>query len=217
MTDDSKRVDALEIASAIIISVAGLGSSWANYQAGLWDGDQASHYSRANALRVQASRVALEGDALEAVENHMFSAWLDAKARGDEQLATFYQARFPAGMKPAFNEWLGQQPLKNPSAPPTPFAAGSYQRPGFTESQRLDQQAEQTFAKGQYANAVFDAFEQGSTVLALGLFFGGIGQVFKMRTTRMILLVIAGVAVVGGFLRLFSLPIQVLGLGPPGT
>ena len=217
MTDDSKRVDALEIASAIIISVAGLGSSWANYEAGLWDGEQAAHYSQANAKRVQATRVALEGDALEAVENHMFSAWLDAKARGDEQLAAFYQARFPAGMKPAFNEWLGQQPLKNPSAPPTPFATTAYQRPGLAQSQKLDQQADETFNKGQYANAVSDAFEQGSTVLALALFFGGIGQVFKMRTTRMILLVIAGVAVVGGFLRLFSLPIQVLGLGPPGT
>ena len=217
MADDSRRVDALEVASAIIISVAGLGSSWASYQAGLWDGDQAAHYSRASALRVQASRVALEGDALAAVENQTFSAWLDAKARGDEQLATFYQARFPAGMKPAFNDWLAQQPLKNPSAPTTPFATTIYQRPGRADSQKLDQQAEQTFAKGQYDNAVSDAFEQGSTVLALALFFGGIGQVFKMRTSRIVLLVIAGVAVVAGFLRLFSLPFQVLGLGPPGS
>jgi hypothetical protein len=216
MADDSKRVDALEIVSAVVISIAGLGASWASYQAGLWDGEQAAHYSQANALRVQASRVALEGDALWAVETHMFAGWLDAKARGDEQLASFYQARFPEGMKPAFNAWLADRPLQNPSAAPTPFAIASYQRPGQGAARALDTQADKTFAKGQHDNAVSDAFEQGATILALGLFFGGIGQVFKLRTSRIVLLSIAGVAVVAGFLRLFSLPLQLLGLGAPG-
>ena len=216
MADDSRPTNALEIASAIIISVAGLGSSWASYQAGLWDGEQATQYTRANALRTQASRAALEGDALAVVESHMFGAWLDAKARGQEQLAAFYQARFPPGMKPAFNAWLAQRPLHNPSAPPTPFAAAPYQRPGLAAAQELDRQGDQTFAKGQHANAVSDAFEQGATVLALALFFGGIGQVFKVRTARLVLLVIAGAAVVVGFLRLFSLPLQILGFGLPG-
>ena len=52
MAEDDKSVDALEVASAIIISIAGLGASWASYEAGLWDGDQAAHYTRANLLRV---------------------------------------------------------------------------------------------------------------------------------------------------------------------
>jgi hypothetical protein len=216
MVDDNKRVDALEIASAIIISIGGLGASWASYQAGLWDGEQAAHYTRANALRVQASRAALEGDALAAVETQMFGAWLDAKARGEEQLAAFYQARFPEGMKPAFNAWLASRPLQNPSAPATPFATAQYQRPGLAAGRELDRQADRTFAEGQHDNAVSDAFQQGATVLALALFFGGIGQVFKARTSRIVLLSIAGVAVVLGFLRLLSLPLQILGLGTPG-
>ena len=119
-------------------------------------------------------------------------------------------------MKPAFNSWLAQRPLQNPSAPPTPFATSSYRRPGVAASRDIDRQADQAFAQGQHANAISDAFQQGATVLALALFFGGIGQVFKVRTARIVLLVIAGVAVVAGFLRLFSLPLQVLGLGPPG-
>ncbi len=215
MADDSNRVDRLEVASAVVLSIAALASSAASYQAGLWDGEQAAHYTRASVLRVQASRAALEGDTLRAVEVQAFGAWLEAKARGDNKAADFYQARLPAEFKPAFNAWLAEDPLTNPSAAPTPFAMPAYRRPGQDQASATDAQAEQTFNQGQYDNAVSDAFEQGATVLAVALFFGGIGQVFKGKGTRIALLTIAGVALVAGLLRVLSLPIQVLGLGPP--
>ena len=146
----------------------------------------------------------------------MFGAWLDAKVRGEEPLAAFYQARFPEGMKPAFNAWLASRPLQNPSAPATPFAMSLYKRPGLAAARELDQRADQAFDQGEHDKAVSDAFEQGATILALALFFGGIGQVFKVRGARIALLMIAGVAVVAGLVRLFSLPLQILGLGAPG-
>ncbi len=214
---DPDRVDALEVASAIILSVAALASSGASYQAGLWDGEQAAHYSRANALRVLASRAALEGDTVRTIEVQVFQGWLEAKARGDERMADFFQARFPAAFKPAFNAWLADHPLTNPSAAPTPFDTSVYRRPGQTEANALDAQAQKTFDTGQYDNAVSDAFEQGSTMLAIALFFAGIGQVFKGKGTRIALLTVAGLAMVAGLLRLFSLPIQMIGLGPPGA
>lgn len=216
MAEPGERTTGLEAASAIVLSVAALASSWASYQAGLWDGEQAAHYSRANAMRIEASRIALEGDALAGVEVQVFTAWLDAKAHRQEKLADFYEARFPPDMKPAFHHWLREDPLSDPSAPPTPFATDSYHRPGLAPSQALNGQAEKTFQDGQYANAVSDAFQQGATMLAIALFFGGIGQVFQGRTARIGLLTVAGVALVAGLLRLFSLPVQILGLHPPG-
>lgn len=216
MAGSDERTDALEIASAIVLSVAALASSWASYQAGLWDGEQAAHYSRTNALRTEASRVVLEGDALAGVEVQMFGAWLAAKANHQEQLAAFYEARFPPHLKPAFHRWLQDRPLTDPSAPPTPFATKAYRRPGLAESQALERRADKDFKDGEYANAVSDGFQQGATMLAIALFFGGIGQVFKGRTARTGLLAVAAVALVLGLLRLFSLPIQLLGLGAPG-
>jgi hypothetical protein len=210
-------VDKLEVASAIILSIAALAASGASYQAGLWDGEQAAHYSQAGALRVEASRAALEGDAQRAIEVQTFGAWLQAKSRGDDKLADFFQARFPADFRPAFNAWMADQPLRNPSAPPTPFATSAYRSPGRAEARALDAKADMTFEKGQYDNAVSDAFEQGATVLAIALFFAGIGQVFKGRGTRIALLTVAGLALVAGLLRLVSLPIQMIGLGPPGA
>lgn len=213
MAGSEERTDGLEIASAIVLSVAALASSWASYQAGLWDGEQAAHYSRTNALRTEASRASLEGDALAGVEVQIFGAWLTAKTDGKEKLAAFYEARFPPHFKPAFHRWLQDNPLTDPSAPPTPFATPAYRRPGLERSQSLERQADKEFKDGQYANAVSDGFQQGATMLALALFFGGIGQVFKGRTARVWLLAVASVSLVLGLLRLFSLPIQVLGLG----
>lgn len=212
MADPGERTSPLEAASAIILSIAALTSSWASYQAGLWDGEQAAHYSRTNALRIEASRAALEGDALAGLEVQMFNSWLEAKAQGREQLASFYEARFPPSLKPAFDKWLLTRPLQDASAPPTPFATGAWRRPGVARSQDLERQADKTFKDGEYANTVSDGFEQGATMLALSLFFGGIGQVFHGRKARIGLLMVAVLALVLGMLRLFTLPMQILGV-----
>jgi hypothetical protein len=212
VADQHDTVDRIEVASAIVLSIAALASSWATYQASLWDGEQAAHYSETNSLRTQASRAAIEGDALASVELRMFEGWLEAKARNEEGLAAFYQARFPNSFKPAFNAWLADRPLTNPSAPQSPFVTPTYRRPGKAAADALDTMAEETFQKGQLANHVSDAFQQSATMLAVALFFGGIGQVFRQRGTRIALLTVAGVALVTGLLRMFSLPIQVLGV-----
>jgi hypothetical protein len=217
MATGQERIDRLEIVSAVVLSVAALGSSWAAFEAGVWDGEQAAHYTRSESLRVQASRTALEGDTVAAIEVQMFTAWLQAKVRNEAQLADFYQARFPASFKPAFKDWLAERPLVDPSAAPSPFSMPSYQRPGFASARQLDAQADKAFAQGQYDRRASDAFQQGATVLALALFFGGIGQVFKVPAGRIVLLTIAVVALAIGFLRLFSLPTQVLGFYVPGA
>ncbi|CAN7373290.1 hypothetical protein LJR219_002230 [Phenylobacterium sp. LjRoot219] len=216
MAEQNERSLGLEIVSAIILSVAALASSLAVYQAGLWDGQQALHYSRANALRIVGSRSALEGDALAAVEVQMFGAWLEAWARNDQRVATFYRARFPPSFKPAFNEWIAADPLNNPSAPATPFVTPAYRRPGLEQSRAYDRQAEASFAAGHYANAVSDSFQQSATMLAVALFFAGIGQVFTQKKTRVALVAVAGVVLIIGLLRLFSLPMEILGLHAAG-
>ena len=205
----------LETTSAVILSIAALASSWAVYQASLWGGEEAAEYSRAGSLRVQASRAALEGDALAGAELQVFGAWLEAAARGDDKLAAFYQGRFPPGLKTAFTAWMADDPLTNPAAAPTPFATPAYRRPGHDKSDQLDRQADASYAAGRHANAVADAFQQSSAVLAVALFFGGIGQVFTRRTPRLVLLAVAGLALGFGLLRLLSLPVKILGLHIP--
>ena len=215
MADEPARMDRLEIASAIILLISALASAAATYEAGLWDGEQAAHYSRANTLRVEASQAALEGDVVASAQMRVFDAWLQAKARKEDALAGFYEARMPPGFKPAFTAWLAEQPLQNPSAPESPFVTPGYQRPGRDEAARLDAEAAKAFANGQYANSVSDAYQQGAALLAIALFFGGIVQIFRVRGARVAMLAIASLATVAGLLRLLTLPVQVLGWHAP--
>lgn len=216
MAEEQTQSNRLEIASAVLLSLAALASSWAGYQAGLWDGEQAAHYSQANAQHIAASNAALENEAREAMDVQAFGGWLDASARGDQALSRFYEARFPPSLKTAFNDWIAEKPLTNAAADPTPFAMASYRRPGRLAADALNRQAAKSFADGQRANAISDAFEQSSTLLSIGLFFGGIGQVFKLPSARIFLLAAATLAVFAGLLRLVSLPAQILGFDAPG-
>jgi len=212
MAHEGNERPRLETASAVVLSLAALASSWAVYQASLWEGEEASQYTRASALRIQASRTAIEGDALASAELQVFGAWLEAAARGEDQLAAFYLARFPAGLRAAFDAWAADEPMSNPAAPPTPFATPGYRRPGLDASRRLDQQADASYAAGRRASRIGDGFHQSSTVLAAALFFGGIGQVFSRTGPRLVLLAVACLALLAGLLRLFSLPMQFLGV-----
>lgn len=209
-----KGTKGFEAASATVLSLAALASSWAGYQSSVWNGDQAAAYSRASAYRVYATRDRLEGDTREAATVAIFTQWLGAQAEGEHELARFYQARFPAEFRPAFNAWINDRPLENPSAEPTPFSMPQYRAPGRAVAADLEAKAATVFAAGERANRVSDAYGQGATFLAMALFFGGIGQVFTMRSVRVVLLLIAALATAAGLARMFALPAQVLGLAP---
>lgn len=206
----SRRDRLIEVVIAIVLSIGGLMSSWASYQAALWDGEQMAYYSRANAQRMLAARERLESDAHHAIEVNLFNGWLQAWAHGDHALAEFYAARFPANFKPAFNAWLATRPLTNPKAPPSPFAMAERRLDGRNRGARLEAEADKIFAAGQDANRTSDLFTQGALILATSMFFGGIGQVFKVTWVRMALLAISLVSCIGGVARIVSLP----GLSP---
>jgi hypothetical protein len=215
MSDD--RVDRIELANALVLSLAAMGIAWATYQASLWDGDQAAAYSQASTLRLQSNRVAGEAELLRAVEVGMFNSWLEASSTGDTRRADFYAARFPLEMRQPFAEWLATKPLATPGAPATPFAMASYRSTGQARAVDLDHRANETFDDGQRANDVSDAFVQGSTVLSLALFFAGIGQVFRMRRLRWALLSLAALACAAGLFRIITLPVISLITGATST
>ncbi len=196
----------IEMVIAIVLSMAGLTTSWSSYQASLWDGDTAAHYSRADALRVLASRAHQEADSRRAVEVDLFNAWLQARARGDKVLAAFYETRFPADFAPAFRSWIAQSPRTNRAAAQSPFVMAAYRPAGYAEAKALDGRADKTYARGQEDNHISEVFIQGTVFLAMALFFGGIGQVFRIRGVRVALLAISILACAAGIGTVATLP-----------
>jgi hypothetical protein len=197
----------LELAVVVIISVAGLATSFAGYEASLWNREQAIAFGRAGGDRVVGTRAALDASVSRTMAVDLFSAWMEAKAAGKSDLAADYERRFPPELKPAFDEWLAQRPFENPKAAPSPFRLPAYRQQGLTEAERLDAKAQAEFAAGQRASAYSASFTRAGVILATSMFFGGVGPVFKARYLRMALGAMAFISCGFGLAQVFTLPV----------
>ena len=128
----------LEIDSTAALSIAALMTSWASYQASLWDGEQAASYSQANARHMGAARLSTRAGQLQAIDVLSFAEWIDAHAAGKTNLERYYESQFRPEFAAAFRTWRAKDPLHDPSAPRSPFFDPAYQsapksrRPGWS-------------------------------------------------------------------------------------
>jgi hypothetical protein len=204
-----------EFILAVVLSAAGLLTTFASYQASLWDGDQASAYTRTGVQRALASRATAEANTLKTSELSLFLTWLNAKAAGNERLAAFFAARFPSEFRPAFDAWLAQSPLTNPEAPTSPFAMPNYVQPAVQQARELDRQAEAILKEGEIANRVSDAFTRASVILGMAMFFSGISQVFECPPIEKLFMWVAILSCLLGAFQLLLLPMQFPVFGEP--
>ena len=194
-----------ELVAAIILSAAALLSSYAGFQASLWDGEQAAHYSLSEQSRTDAAR--LDGLAGEArlLDMMLFTQWTQAFASGDRRLQEFYSRRFRPEFREAFDQWLALGPQRA-GAPPSPFAMPAYAPPIEQRRRELQVRATRQFAEGQRANDIGDYFLRATVALAMSLFLGGIVQAFKILWLRVALLALAGLLCVVGLFQILVLP-----------
>ena len=102
--------DWVEIVAAVLLSLAAVATAWSGYQATRWNGEQAMAASRTNAIRIDAARASSLAEAQTEIDVATFIQWVDARAGGDGELATFYRARFRKEFKPVFAAWLATRP-----------------------------------------------------------------------------------------------------------
>ena len=115
-----------DIASAILLSVAALASSWAGYQSKRWSGVQSSSYNASATLWVQSFRAATFAYLYRSVDLELFIEWLNAYEDGDKERAIFFEQRFRSEFRPAFEAWLATRPWENPAAPSSPYVLPEY-------------------------------------------------------------------------------------------
>ena len=207
MSERFDRAWMVEVAAAVVISLAAALTSWVGFQAALWDGEQAAHYAEAGAARVKATSATTESGQLQTADLLMFQAWLNASAQREPILQAFYRQRFRPEFAVAFEAWLKTEPLTNPAAPGSPFAMPEYHSTRMAEARGLQKQADDLFAQGQKDNDVSDAFVRGTVLLAIALFFGGIAQTFRSTTIKGVLVGMAFVVCVISALMVAHLPI----------
>jgi hypothetical protein len=180
--------DRVELVATLLLAVATVATAWSGYQSTRWNGEQAKAGGRANAARIESAKAAGLANAQTEVDVATFTQWVNAYSLRQTELADFYIKRFRAEFKPAVNAWIATRPLKNPDAPPTPFAMPQYKLEARVAAERLEAQA-QVFA-GQVLNNIQRAsnYVLAVVLFASALFFAGMSTKLTAPRLRVALL-----------------------------
>ena len=197
-----------EVIVTVVLAFATLATAWSGYQAARWGGEQSASYSQAGALRTESTRASTEAGQLIQIDIGMFTNWVNAFAAEDQLLAEFYEDRFRDEFKPAFEAWMATDPANNPDAPETPFSLPEYQLNKAAEADRLEKEAEATFAQGSEANQTSDKYILNTVFLASVLFLGGIASRFKAMSARWVIILFSLGILIFGLFNLLTSPIQ---------
>jgi hypothetical protein len=207
-TDRQARLNRiLETISAILLSLATVGSAWCAYQSARWNGVQAISFSAANGARTESVRMSNEALQLTSIDVGMFTQLATAYSEENEFLFNFIMDRFRPEMKPAVEAWIATEPLKNPQAPSSPFAMAEYTSAAQDEADRLLEVAEQRLQEAEAANQTSDNYVLLTVMFASVLFFGGISTKFDMFKIRVALIAFAFLIFAAGIVVLATYPI----------
>ena len=126
----------VEIACAVVLSLATTASAWCAYQSTLWSGVQTFRLAAANKAGRESSRATLAALQMRAFDAAMLINYLQAQTQDNQRLEKILYDRFRPEMKTAVEAWLKLDPLHDPAAPPSPFKMAEYVQQELVEAQR---------------------------------------------------------------------------------
>jgi len=199
----------VEIVSTVVLAVAAVATAWSGYQASRWHGEQAEAFAHANASRVESTRASNLANAQSGIDVATFSQWVNAYARNETQLAHFYLRRFRAAFKPAVETWIATKPLKNPSAPLTPFAMPQYRLEANAQAERLQATAEAASAEANSDIQRADDYVLAVVLFSVALFFSGVSTRMGSPRMRAVVLGIGCVVLLGAAAWIATFPVSI--------
>jgi hypothetical protein len=196
----------LEIIEAVVLAVVAIATAWSGYQAALWNGHQSDLYGIASKLRVQAEAASILANQERLYDAATVAEWLKAEAQGQTKLAELFERRILPDFRPAFEAWKKTDPINKPNAPAGPQSMTEFHSPMTDEAARLNQQASETFERGNVARQHSDEYVRVTVTLATVLLLMAISQRFKVHAIRVGLAIVATLLLCFPVYRIFTLP-----------
>jgi hypothetical protein len=194
---EDRRSSALEIVAGIILGLAATIAAFAAYQGALADGDALEQYTQANLHLSDANFFYNQGNQQLAQDQQVFVTYsVAAQSPGQEQAAEYIRTSLMTENLGAAVDWW----LETDEAV-TPFddlEGNPYDLAELATADEEQAAADAAFEAGAEANKVGDQFELAGVILAIALFFGGIATLIKAPGVARGLLVVAGIATLGG-------------------
>jgi ferric-dicitrate binding protein FerR (iron transport regulator) len=196
----------LEIAAALMLSLATLGIAWSGYQAAKWSGLQARRYTQASTARSLANQSATLATEDRTQDLLNFNRWLEVYTNGDTELASLYERRFRDEFRPAFERWLAADPLHDAESIPSPLRESNYKLANMEKADRLERIGDARFEQGKEATENADDYVFVTVFFAIVLFFAGISLRFSWFPMRILILGFGTAILLWGGFRLLDLP-----------
>jgi hypothetical protein len=206
---NAQRRDWVEVAATVLLALAAVATAWSSYQAARWNGEQAKTSGRVNKTRIDAARASDLANAQQQVDVATFMQWVDAFARDETELTTFYRERFREEFKPAFEAWLATRPLQAEGAPPTPFAMPEYRLAAKEEAEKLDEDAEVLAAQVRRDIQRASNYVLGVALFAVSLFFAGMSTKLTAPASRKAMVAIGCLVFLGTAVWIATSPVSV--------
>jgi hypothetical protein len=197
----------LEIAAAIVLAFASLGTTWSTYQSAQWGHTQATTSSQIVKTLLEASRLSTLAGHQTTIDVVSFTSWLEVYTSGDEALAAFYRERFRDEFLIVFEGWIAHSPLTNPDAPPSPFAMEEYSLAASREAAALREEAAALQMVAQYAGSSVDHYSRNTLFMASALFFVAISRMFKKPALRLTMQAFSVISLLVGLANVLRGPI----------
>jgi len=202
------RLDWVEVAATVVLSLAVLVASWSAYQASLWGGVQAANASQYTGQLTESSELTTLITAQFEADAQAMSTWLVLAADGNERGMQILEERFNETLRPAFDTWIDGS-VDGEVPPGVPQDLPEYEA-GFADLLEVKNfyaagaaEASSTAAK---ANRTGDSFILVTVIMASVMFFAGVGTKLKGRATRLTMLIVAGILCAVAIAAMLSLP-----------
>lgn len=203
-----RRKRRIEIAATVLLSAATVLTAWSAFQATKWSGVQAIAFSRASASRTESVRDSTAAGQQSIADVSMFVAWLTATDQGQTRLADLLAKRFRGEFKVAFDAWEATNPLKNPSAPATPFAMPEYRSASARRAGELEALATTQFKQATDANQRSDNYVLMTVLFAVVLFFGAVSTQLELASIQISMLGVAAVVFIASVAITSTFPVK---------
>lgn len=204
--EGNKRRGWLELALAIILSLATLCSTWCGFQSSRWGGVQNSSQAAADTAERQAAEDTIVGLQIRTFDGIMLLEYWRALRQNDPVAKDVLYARMRPVLQAAVTAAINAGLLKDPTV------AGPLQRPEYvleqeTQAARLRAEAHALQKTAKDAGRVSSSYVIMTLLFASILFFGGITGTFSARPVRVGLGFVALVLFVIAIVILAGLPV----------
>lgn len=204
-----RRSQIIELISVAVMSATVILTAWSGFQSAKWGGVMSTSFSEAGANRTESVRWSTIAGQQATLDVALFTAWAEAIAADDIDLATFLRDRFPDQLAVATTAWMAMDPLESPDAPATPFDLPDYMLEAVNQATAFEDAADASSDAARTANQRSDNYVVMSVLFAAVLFFGALSTKLTSDRGQVALLALAVVVLLAGMIVLSTFPIEV--------